>query len=143
IVDKPIEQRSALLRSSLGGNAELLEERNERRALDLRERTRCHIHRRLVTGEYLGRLLFACRRQPNDASPSVARVGLARDQAARRESIHSRGDCSTRELDSTANRTYGLRSFVEKHLHDREVGEARLGRLDAAGRKALKRPMRL
>src|SRR2546425_9346019 len=42
-----------------------------------------------------------------------------------------------------ANRTYGLRSFVEKHLHDREVGEAHLGRLDAAGRQALERPMRL
>src|SRR5438034_11835995 len=88
-------------RSSPGGGAELLEQLNERCALGLREPTRRQIHRRLVTGEYPGRLLFACRRQPNDASPSVARVGLARDQAARLEPIHGRGDRSAGELDST------------------------------------------
>src|SRR5437870_6365359 len=89
-----------------GGKAELLEQLNERRALGFREPTRRQIHRRLVTGEYLGRLLFARRRQPNYASPSVAWVGLARDQAARLESIHSRGDRSAGELDSTTNLIY-------------------------------------
>src|SRR5437016_614177 len=74
-----------------GGSAELLEQLNERRALGLRKPARRQIHRRLVTSETLGRLLFARRRQPNDASPSVARVGLAPDEAARLESIHSRG----------------------------------------------------
>src|SRR5438552_11734610 len=68
-----------------GGSAELLEQLDERRALGLRESTRRQIHRRLVARECLGRLLFARRRQPNDASPSVARVGLARDQAAGRQ----------------------------------------------------------
>src|SRR2546422_9783362 len=128
---------------SPGGKAELLEQLNERRALVLREATRRQIHHRLVTGEYRGRVLFAHGRQPNDASPSVARVGLACDQAARLESIHSRGDRSAGELDSTTNLIYGLRSLVEKHLQDREVREAHLGRLDAAGRQARKRPMRL
>src|SRR5437667_6060382 len=142
MVDKPIEQRLALLRSSLGGSAERLEELNERRALGLRERTRCQVHRRLVTSENLGRLLFAGRRQSNDASPSVARVGFARDQVSRLESIHSRGDCSAGELDPTPNLVYRLRSFVEKHLHDREVGEANLG-LDAARRQTLEGAMRL
>src|SRR5438034_7358792 len=87
----PILSMSVLLRCP-GRSAELLEQLNERRALGFREPTRCQIHRRLVTGEYFGRLLFARRRQPNDASPSVARVGLARDEVARLESIHSRGD---------------------------------------------------
>src|SRR5882672_11881270 len=109
---------------SPGGSAELLEQPNERRTLGLGKPTRRQVHRRLVTGEYLGRLLFARRRQPNDASPSVARVGLARDQATRLESIHSRGDGSAGELDSTTNLIYGLRSFVEKHLQDGEVREA-------------------
>src|SRR5438132_9682115 len=126
---------------SPGGSAELLEQLNERRALVLRQPTRRHIHHRLVTGEYPGRVLLARGRQPNDASPSVARVGLACDQAARLESIHSRGDRSAGELDSTTNLVYGLRSFVEKRLQDREVREA-LGRLDAAGGQARKRPMR-
>ena len=117
-----------------GGKAELLEQLDERRALGLRERTRRQIHRRLVTGEYLGCLLFARRRQPDDASPSVGRVGLACDQAARLESIHSRRDRSAGELDSTANFIYGLRSLVKKHLHDREVREAHFGRLNALDR---------
>src|SRR5207237_8388851 len=64
------------------GSAELLEQPNERRALDLRKPTRRQVHRRLVIGEYLRRLLFARRRQPDDASPSVARVGLAPNQTA-------------------------------------------------------------
>src|SRR3989442_6010878 len=115
------EQRLALLRSSLGGSAERLEELNERGAVNLRELTRCQIHRRLVASEDLGRLLFAGRGQSNDASPSVARVCLARDQVSRLESIHSRGDRSARELDPTPNLIYRLWSFVEKHLHDREV----------------------
>ena len=147
-VGEPIEQASALLRllwcgSSHGGRSELLEQPNKRRALGLGEPTRCQIHHRLVTGEYPGRLLFARRRQPNDASPSVARMGLARDQAERLESIHSRRDRSARELDSTTNLIYRLRSFVEQHLHDREVGEAHIGRLDAARGQALERSMRL
>src|SRR5438477_4639437 len=102
-------------RSSPDGSAELLEQLDERGALGLREPTRGQIHRRLVNGEYLGCLLFARRRQPNDASPSVARVRLARDQATGLESIHSRGDRSTGELDSPTNLIYGLRSFVEEH----------------------------
>src|SRR5206468_7723217 len=97
--------------SITGRRAELLEQLNEHCALGLRERPRCHIHRHLVSGEDPGRLLFARPRQPNDASPSVARVGLARHQAARLESIHSRGNRSARELDSTANLVYRLRSF--------------------------------
>src|SRR5712691_8727833 len=64
------------------GSTELLQQLNERRALGFREPTRCQIHRRLMTGETFGRLIFACRGQPNNASPPVARVGLARDQAA-------------------------------------------------------------
>src|SRR5438128_1449853 len=85
--------------SSAGGNAELLEQLNEGRAFGLREPIRGQVHRRLVNGEYLGRLVFARRRQPNDASPSVACVRLARNQAAGLESIHSRGDRSAGELD--------------------------------------------
>src|SRR5205814_463284 len=106
---------------SPGGRAELLDQLDERRALLLGEAARGQIHDRLVKGEYPGRLLFAGGRQPNDASPSIGRVGLARDQAARLESIHSGGDRSARELDSTANLIYGLRSFVEQHLQDGEV----------------------
>src|SRR5437588_8829512 len=127
----PILSMSVLLRYP-GGSAELLEQRNERRALGLREPTRCQIHRRLVTGENFGRQLFARCRQAHDASPSVTRVGLACDEAARLESIHSRGDRSTGELHATANLIHRLWSFVKKHLHDREVGEAHFGRLDAA-----------
>src|SRR5438132_12241180 len=88
---------------SPGGSAELLEQPNERRALGLRKPTRRQVHRHLVNGEYLGRLLFARRRQPNDASPPVAWVSLARHQAAGLESIHSCGDRSAGELDSPAN----------------------------------------
>src|SRR5713101_1899442 len=128
---------------SAGGNAELLEQLNERGPLGLREPTRCQIHGRLVNGEYLGRLLFARRGQPNDASPSVARVGLARDQVARLESIHSGGDRPTGELDAPANLIDRLRSLVKKHLHDREIRQPHLGRLNALDRQALKRPVRL
>src|SRR2546423_1261381 len=85
--------------ASSDGRAELLEQRDQRRALALREPTGGPIHHRLVTGEYPGRVLFARRRQPNDASPPVARVGLACDQSARLEPIHGRGDRSAGELD--------------------------------------------
>src|SRR4030095_558769 len=89
--------------SSPGRSAELPEQLNERRALGLRETTRGRIHRRLVNGEYLGGLLFSRRRQPNNASPSVARVGLAGDETQGLESIHRRGDRSTGELASPYN----------------------------------------
>src|SRR5438876_7102301 len=79
---------------SPGGRAELLEQLDERRALVLGEPAGRQIHHRLVNGEYPGRLLLARGRQPNDASPSVARVGLTCDEAARLESIHRRGDRS-------------------------------------------------
>src|SRR5258707_13163698 len=88
---------------SPGRSAEPLEQLNEGRALGLRETTRGRIHRCLVNAEYLGGLPFAHRRQPHDASPSVARVGLARDQAAGLESIYGRGDRSAGELDSPTN----------------------------------------
>src|SRR5258707_1122328 len=111
---------------SPGRSAELPEQLNEGRALVLREPTRRQVHRRLVNGEYLGGLLFARRRQPNDASPSVARVGLAGNETQGLESIHRRGDRSTGELDSPTNLIDRLRAFVEEHLHDREVSEAPL-----------------
>src|SRR5438876_1263739 len=101
MVGKAIDEGLAFLRSSLGGRAERLEEFNERCALALRERTGRQIHRRLVTGEYPGRLLLARRRQSDDTGPSVARVSLAGDQVSRFESIHGRRDCSARELDAT------------------------------------------
>src|SRR5437773_10484952 len=104
-----------------GGSAELLEQLKERRALGLREPTRRQVHRRLMTGEYLGRLLFARRRQPNDASPSVGGVRLAGNQAARLEAIHRSGDRPAGELDSPANLVDRLRPLVEEHLQDREV----------------------
>src|SRR5438445_12263983 len=90
-------------RLSSGGSAKLLEQINERRALGLREPTRRQVHRRLVTGEYFGRLPFARRRQPNDASPSVGGVGLAGNQAAGLEAIHRSGDRPAGELDSPTN----------------------------------------
>src|SRR5436190_9730272 len=54
----PIFSMSVLLRSPGGGSAQLLEQFDERRALGFREPARCQIHRRLVTGETFGRLLF-------------------------------------------------------------------------------------
>src|SRR5438034_8496909 len=101
---------------SHGRSAELPEQLDEGRALGLRETSRGRIHRRLVNGEYLGGLPFARRRQPNDASSSVARVGLAGDETQGLESIDRRGDRSTGELDSPTNLIDGLRTFVEEHL---------------------------
>src|SRR2546427_9963015 len=91
---------------SPGGRAQLLEQLNEHRALVLREPTRRQIHHRLVTGEYPSRVLFARGRQPNDASPSVARLGLACDQAAPLEPIHTHGDRSAGGLDSATSLIY-------------------------------------
>src|SRR5437870_2490842 len=129
----PIFNMSVLLRCS-GRSAQLLEQLNERRALGFREPARRQIHRRLVTGETFCRLFFARRCQPDDASPSVARVSLSCDEAARLEAIDSRGDRSTRELDATTDLIDRLRSLMKEHLHYREVGQSNFGRLDAARR---------
>src|SRR5712692_443842 len=128
---------------SAGGNAELLEQLNERRALGLREPTRRQIHGRLVTGEYFGRLLISPRRQPNDAGSPIALVGLARHQAAGLESIHSGSDRPAGELDAPADLIDRLWSLVKKQLHDPKVGQAYLERLDALSRQATECPVRL
>src|SRR5207249_1314319 len=76
------------------------------------------------------------------AGPAIALVRLARHQSLGFESIHGRGDRSAGELDAPADLVDRLRSFVEQHLHHREVGEADPGGLDAEGRQSLERPMR-
>src|SRR5439155_26047401 len=125
------------------GSAEFPEQLDQRRALGPGEPSRHKIHRRFVTGEYFRRLLLSSRREPDDAGPAIALVRFARHKAARLESVHGCGYRSAGELDPSANLVDGLWSLVEQHLHDCEVREADLGRLDAARRQALKRPMRL
>src|SRR6266568_2161175 len=120
-----------------GGSAEFPEQLDQRRALGPGEPSRHKIHRRFVTGEYFRCVLLSSRRQPDDAGPAIALVRFACHEAARLESVNGSGYRSAGELDASANLVDGLWSFVEQHLHDCEVGEANVGRLDAARRQAL------
>src|SRR5437588_3658283 len=70
-------------------------------------------------------------------------MGLARNQASSLESIHCRGDRPAGERDAPSDLIDRLWSLVKKQLHDPEVGEAHLKRLDALSRQALERPVRL
>src|SRR5258708_3584327 len=112
------------VRVSPGGNAELPEQPDERRALAFRERPRCCIHRPPVAGEEPGRLLPSGRGQPDDAGPAVARVSLPGDEIAGFEAIHRGRDGSAGEPDAPADLVDGLRSYVEEHLHDTKIRKA-------------------
>src|SRR5438876_11112317 len=136
-VSAPFLPAIVLALRKFGGSAEFPEQLDQRRALGPGEPSRHKIHRRFVTGEYFRRLLLSSRREPDDAGPAIALVRFARHKAARLESVHGGGYRSAGELDASANLVDGLWSFVEQHLHDREVREADLGRLNAARRQAL------
>src|SRR5438874_5055262 len=70
-------------------------------------------------------------------------MGLARHQASSLESIHRGGDRPAGERDAPPDLIDRLWPLVKKQLHDSEVGQAHIQRLNALRRQALERPVRL